>query len=51
MFADHNTLVLAMDVNKSNLSASLKSFERKGLIPVQRTPGEKAEAIDLTPAR
>jgi DNA-binding MarR family transcriptional regulator len=48
--ADHRALVLAMDVDKGNLSTSLKGLERKGLIRVQRTPGGKAETIDLTSA-
>jgi DNA-binding MarR family transcriptional regulator len=29
---------------------ALKALERKGLIRVERIPGGKAEAIDLTPA-
>ena len=47
--AEHHAPLLAMDVDKGNLSTSLKGLERKGLIRVQRTPGGKAEAIDLTP--
>jgi DNA-binding MarR family transcriptional regulator len=47
--AEHHALVLAMNVDKGNLSSSLKSLERKGLIQVQHTPGGKADAIDLTP--
>lgn len=51
MAARHQALVLAMGVDKGNLSTSLQGLERKGLIRVQRTPGGKAESIDLVPAR
>ena len=51
MSAEHRTLVLAMGVDKGNLSTSLQGLERKGLIRIQRTPGGKAESIDLVPAR
>ena len=49
MSVEHRALALAMGVDKGNLSTSLKGLERKNLIRVQRTPGGKAEAIDLTP--
>jgi hypothetical protein len=38
-------------VDKGNLSTSLKGLERKGLIRIHRTPGGKAESIDVIPAR
>lgn len=48
MAASHQDLVRAMAHHPGNLSTSLKGLERKGLIRVHRTPGGKAEAIDLT---
>ena len=50
MSASHEDLVRAMAHDKGNLSASLKGLEAKGLVTITRTPGGKAEAVDLTPA-
>jgi DNA-binding MarR family transcriptional regulator len=47
--AEYHALVMAMGVDKGNLSTSLKGLERKGFMRLQRTSGGKAEAIDLTP--
>lgn len=35
--------------HKGNLSTSLRNLEAKGLVKITRTPGGKAEALDLTP--
>jgi len=51
MSAEHRALVLAMGVDKGNLSTSLKGLERKGLIKINRTRGGKAESIDVLSAR
>jgi DNA-binding MarR family transcriptional regulator len=48
MAAEHQALVRALAHHKGNLSTSLQGLERKGLIRVQRSPGGKAEAVDLT---
>jgi DNA-binding MarR family transcriptional regulator len=48
MAASHTDLVHAMAHDKGNLSASLKNLAAKGLVTIGRTPGGKAEAIDLT---
>jgi DNA-binding MarR family transcriptional regulator len=51
MAAEHQALVQAMvalGVDKGNLSTSLKSLEAKGLVTTTRTPGGKAKAVDLT---
>ena len=50
MAASHQDLARALGHDKSNLSTSLKGLEAKGLVRIARTPGGKAEAIDLTPA-
>jgi DNA-binding MarR family transcriptional regulator len=49
MAASHQDLVRVMATDKGNLSTSLKGLEAKGLITIARTPGGKAEAVDLTP--
>jgi hypothetical protein len=52
MRASHEDLVRALvtwGFDKGNVSTSLKGLEVKGLVTVARTPGGKAEAIDLTP--
>jgi DNA-binding MarR family transcriptional regulator len=49
MSASHEDLVHALVHDKGNLSHSLRNLEAKGLITIARTPGGKAEAIDLTP--
>lgn len=48
MAASHQDLVHAAGGDKGNLSRSLRNLEAKGLIPMARSPGGKAEAIDLT---
>jgi DNA-binding MarR family transcriptional regulator len=48
MSASHQDLVRALAHHKGNLSTSLQGLERKGLVRLQRTPGGKAEAVDLT---
>jgi DNA-binding MarR family transcriptional regulator len=50
MAADHRDLARALGHDKGNLSPSLKGLAAKGLVTITRTPGGKAEAIDLTPA-
>jgi DNA-binding MarR family transcriptional regulator len=49
MSASHHDLARAMAHHKGNLSTSLRNLEAKGLVQIRRTPGGKAEAIDLTP--
>jgi DNA-binding MarR family transcriptional regulator len=49
MSASHQDLARAMAHHKGNLSTSLRNPEGKGLVHIRRTPGGKAEAIDLTP--
>ena len=45
----HQDLVKALsDVDKVSISRSLKNLEKKGLISVGRTPGGKAEYLNLT---
>ena len=49
----HEDLVRALMArghDKGNVSTSLKGLEAKGLVRITRTPGGKAEAVDLTPA-
>jgi DNA-binding MarR family transcriptional regulator len=48
MSASHEDLVHALAHDKGNLSTSLKGLEAKGLVMIVRTPGGKAEAVDLT---
>ena len=48
MRAGHEDLVHALAHDKGNLSHSLKGLEAKGLVTIARTPGGKAEAVDLT---
>jgi DNA-binding MarR family transcriptional regulator len=51
MAASHQDLVRALvawGVDKGNVSTSLKSLEIKGLVTITRTPGGRAEAVDLT---
>jgi DNA-binding MarR family transcriptional regulator len=51
MAASHQDLVRALvarGIDKSNVSTSLKGLEAKGLVTIARTPGGKAEAVDLT---
>jgi DNA-binding MarR family transcriptional regulator len=51
MAASHEDLVMtlmALGFDKGNVSTSLKGLEAKGLVTITRTPGGKAEAVDLT---
>ena len=41
--------LVARGHDKGNLSTSLKGLEAKGLETITRTPGGRAEAVDLTP--
>jgi DNA-binding MarR family transcriptional regulator len=53
MAASHQDLVRALVArghDKGNVSASLTGLERKGLVTITRTPGGRAEAVELTPA-
>lgn len=53
MAASHEDLVralVALGFDKGNVSTSLKGLAAKGLVTITRTPGGKAEAVDLTPA-
>jgi DNA-binding MarR family transcriptional regulator len=53
MAASHQDLVqvlVAQGVDKGNVSTSLKGLEAKGLVTIARTPGGRAEAVNLTPA-
>jgi DNA-binding MarR family transcriptional regulator len=52
MAAEPQALVralVAFSVDKGNVSTSLKGLEAKGLVTITRTPGGRAEAVDLTP--
>jgi DNA-binding MarR family transcriptional regulator len=52
MAAAHQDLaqvLVAQGFDKGNVSTSLKGLEAKGLITIARTPGGRAEAVDLTP--
>ncbi len=48
MSASHQDLVQALAHDKGNLSHSLRNLAAKGLVRLTRTPGGKAEAVDLT---
>jgi DNA-binding MarR family transcriptional regulator len=51
MRASHPGLVQALmtpGFDKGNVSTSLKGLAAKGLVTITRTPGGKAEAVDLT---
>jgi DNA-binding MarR family transcriptional regulator len=51
MAASHEGLVrvlVARGFDKGNVSTSLRGLEAKGLVTIARTPGGKAEAVDLT---
>jgi DNA-binding MarR family transcriptional regulator len=53
MAASHEDLVRALVArghDPGNLSTSLKGLEAKGLVTIARTPGGKAEAVELTRA-
>jgi DNA-binding MarR family transcriptional regulator len=49
--ASHMDLVRALvarGFDKGNVSTSLKGLEAKSLVTITRTPGGRAEAVDLT---
>jgi DNA-binding MarR family transcriptional regulator len=48
MAAAHQDLVQALGHDKGNLSHSLRNLEAKGLVTIARTPGGRAQAVDLT---
>jgi DNA-binding MarR family transcriptional regulator len=51
--ASHEDLaqvLVARGFDKGNVSTSLKGLAAKGLVTIARTPGGRAEAVDLTPA-
>jgi DNA-binding MarR family transcriptional regulator len=51
MAANHEALVrslVALGFDKGNVSTSLRGLEAKGLVTITRTPGGRAEAVDLT---
>jgi DNA-binding MarR family transcriptional regulator len=48
MAASHQDLVRALGHDKGNVSTSLKGLEAKGLVTISRTPGDRAEAVNLT---
>ena len=53
MSASHEDLVQALVArghDKGNVSASLTGLEVKGLVTITRTPGGRAEAVNVTPA-
>jgi DNA-binding MarR family transcriptional regulator len=49
MRANHQDLARALGHDKGNLSTSLKGLAAKGLVTITRSPGGRAEAVDLTP--
>ena len=51
MAASHEDLVhalVARGFDKGHVSTSLKGLAAKGLVTITRTPGGRAEAVDLT---
>ena len=46
----HRALVQTLRQDKSNISHSLRTLAARGLIVIRRTPGGKADALDLTAA-
>jgi DNA-binding MarR family transcriptional regulator len=50
MSMGHLELVKALVGDKSNISHSLRTLEARGWIVIGRTPGGRAESLDLTPA-
>ena len=45
----HLELVKALEGDKSHISHSLRTLETRGWIVIGRTPGGRAEYLDLTP--
>ena len=50
MAMGHLELVRTLGHDKSNLSHSLRTLEARGLMTIGRTPGGKADSLDLTAA-
>jgi DNA-binding MarR family transcriptional regulator len=50
MAMGHLELVRLLGYDKSNLSHSLRTLEARGLLTIGRTPGGKADSLDLTAA-
>jgi DNA-binding MarR family transcriptional regulator len=44
----HRELVQTLRQDKSHISHSLRTLAARGLIVIRRTPGGKADALDLT---
>lgn len=44
----HHELVQTLQQDKSTISHSLRTLAARGLIVIRRTPGGKADALDLT---
>jgi DNA-binding MarR family transcriptional regulator len=45
----HYELVKALEGDKGNISHSLRTLESMGWIVIDRTPGGRADYLDLTP--
>ncbi len=45
----HYELLKALEGDKGNISHSLRALEAKGWIVIGRTPGGRADYLDLTP--
>ena len=50
MASSHQELVQALQGDKGNMSHSLQTLERHGLLIISRSPGGHAESLLLTPA-
>ena len=48
--SSHQELVQALQGDKGNMSHSLQTLERHGLLSIGRSPGGHAESLLLTPA-
>jgi DNA-binding MarR family transcriptional regulator len=48
--SSHQELVQALQGDKGNMSHSLQTLERHGLVIIGRSPGGHAESLLLTPA-
>ena len=44
-------VLVALGLDKGNVSTSVKGLEREGLVMIVGTPGGKAEVVELTPDR
>ena len=47
--SSHQELVWALQADKGNISHSLRTLEVRGWITIGRTPGGRAEYLELTP--